>query len=159
MSYAQSKPVSNYRPSGYQSGRGSADEYLDSMVRSASPARLRLIVLERAIETATMLAATWREDPSKKGPNEWSLKLLDLISELLSGITSDDGVCGKVADLYVFLSKHLIIAERTGNVEAIDDIRLVLEVEAETWRMVCANEMGAPTAAQPSLSGGLNLQG
>ncbi|TWU41578.1 flagellar protein FliS [Novipirellula aureliae] len=159
MSYAQSKPASNFRPSGYQTGRGSADEYLDSMVRSASPARLRLIVLERAVETATTLSATWREDTSRKGPNEWSLKLLDLISELLSGITSDEGVCGKVADLYVFLSKHLIIAERTGDADAIDEIRLVLEVEAETWRMVCANELGASDSRQPITSGGLNLEG
>ncbi|TWT79072.1 flagellar protein FliS [Planctomycetes bacterium CA13] len=159
MSYTHSHAASNFQPSGYTGPRRrKSDEYLDSMIRSASPGRLRLMLLERSVEVARKLAEDWRSDDGKKGSNEQSLRLLDLITELLSGVTSDEGVCGKIADLYVFLSKHLINAELSSDADAIDDIRLVLEVEAETWRLVVANENGAVSQAATA-SGGLNLQG
>jgi len=56
----------------------------------------------------------------------------------------------------------LIKAEDNGDPSMIDEIRLVLETEAETWRMVCAQEAGQSSGrhrAASALSGGLNLQG
>jgi len=44
-------------------------------------------------------------------------------------------MCRTVADLYVFLCQHLIAA-KDGDASMIDEIPLVLETEAETWRMV-----------------------
>ncbi len=167
MTFSPSHAPSNFQPSGYKQSRRSADEYLESSIKHASPARLRLMLLERSIEVARALADSWRTRPESHGPNEYSLKLLDLITELLSGITTADGVCSQVADLYVFLAKHLLISEKTSDADAIDELRAVLEIEADTWRMVCAND----TRAQPSghasnatssgspAHGGLNLQG
>ena len=125
-----------------------SEQYLEAAIRTASPARLRLMVIERAIEVAARLAEVWRSGQSP-GSNEHSLKLLDLLSELLNGVVGGDSeseneVCEKVADLYVFLSKHLVAAEAKSESNAIDEIRLVLEAEAETWRAVCAQEMGRP---------------
>ncbi len=110
-------------------------------MKTASPAKLRLMLLDRSVELARMVAKQWRENPEGAGPNEQSLTLLDFLSELLSGVTSDEtDVCNQVADLYVFLTQHLVMAEEHGDAGAIDEIRLVLETEAETWRMVVANE-------------------
>lgn len=143
-------------------GRRSSDQYLESMIATASPARLRLMVIERATEVARHLGQLWRDKPAR-GTNEHSLKLLELLSELLSGVTDNSvDVCRSVADLYVFLCQHLIAAEESGDPSMIDEIRLVLETEAETWRMVCAREGGvAVNRARTAevLSGSLNLQG
>lgn len=154
-------------------GRRSGDTYLESSVASASPAKLRLMLIERSVEVARHLADLWRAVPGKRGTNEHSLKLLELLSELLSGVTDDKvEVCRAVADLYVFLCQHLLAAEENGDVTMIDEIRLVLETEAETWRMVCAQESGragtktrtagllaGSAATAGSFVGGLNLEG
>jgi flagellar protein FliS len=124
-----------------------SQQYLDATIRTASPARLRLMVIERGIRATETLASTWRDGQSP-GSNEHSLKLLDVLNELLNGVTagastSESVLCGQVADLYVFLVQHLVTAEQHSDAAAIDEIRLVLEAEAETWRLVCASELGS----------------
>ncbi len=91
-----------------------------------------------------------RKNPGH-GPNEQSLKLFELINELLGGVVGSkqgDGeeICKQVSDLYVFLLKHLLLAEQKSDVASIEEIRAVLQVEAETWRIACANEL--PAASQ-----------
>ncbi|MCC9658763.1 flagellar protein FliS [Rhodopirellula sp. JC737] len=149
-------------------GRRRGDAYLEAMVQTASPAKLRLMLIERSVEVSRHLADLWKQQPGKRGTNEYSLKLLEILSELLSGVTDNSvEVCRTVADLYVFLCQHLIEAEKTGDASMIDEIRLVLETEAETWRMVCAREGGEQQSAKQRAanilgdggSGGLNLQG
>ncbi len=128
----------------------------------ASPARLRLMIIERAIEVAASLSRVWREG-QQPGPNEHSLMLLELLGELLSGISGskDPGerqLCNRVSDLYVFLTKHLVSAEDHSDSESIDEIRLVLETEAETWRAVCVQELvNKQSTAASAPTGGLNF--
>lgn len=152
-----------FEPQHSQFSSGSANQYLESSVKNASPAKLRLMLLDRAVELARSVSESWRENPAAAGPSEQTLTLLDFVSELLSGVTSDESpVCHQVADLYVFLAQHLVAAETSGDPTAIDEIRLVLETEAETWRMVVANEFPAtkrvPGTTAAPVSGGLNLQ-
>ncbi len=146
----------------------SGNQYLEASVLSATPARLRLMLLERAVETAAKLSAGWRNKEAE-GSNEHSVQLLDLITELLAGIQGGDAkdekeICSKVADLYVFLAKHLVAAEETSDYMAIDELKLVLEAETETWRAVCAQEIGVQGRSNEdpgtaSSTTGLNLQG
>jgi flagellar protein FliS len=133
------------------------EQYLEAAIRTASPARLRLMLIERAIEVSSRLAEVWRNGETP-GSNEHSLKLLELLSELLSGVVGgksdgENAICQKVADLYVFLSQHLIAAESSSDAGSIDEIRIVLAAEAETWRAVCAQEVATPaTAASHAVS-------
>lgn len=143
----------------------SGDHYLDASIRTASPARLRLMLIERGVEVASRVASLWTAD-KMKGTNEHSLRLLDILNELLSGVVgsetdAENEVCQQVADLYVFLAKHLIAAEENSDVASIEEIRTVLSVEAETWRAVCAQEspIAAPVETTTPIAGGLNLQG
>lgn len=137
----------------------STDGYLESIVQAASPARLRLMLIERAIDVAGKLVTTWRAG-EQPGTNEHSVTLLDLLNELLSGVTGgqqtqEKQICGQVSDLYVFLIQHLVAAERSTDATAIDEITAVLHVEAETWRAVCAQANQHTTS---NVSAGLNLQ-
>ena len=140
------------------------NQYLESTVMSASPARLRLLLLERSVETAARLQASWEAGEST-GSNEHSVKLLDLLTELLSGVRggetdAEKDICKRVADLYVFLAKHLVAAEQYSDHQAIGEIKLVLEAETDTWRAVCAQESGTSNESPlPPQSTGLNLQG
>ena len=150
--------------SGHRSGRAGGEHYLESSVQTAPPARLRLMLIERGAEVARTLARSWRSD-EKLGSNEWSLRLLDILNELLSGITGGSStqereVCLKVADLYVFLTQHLVAAEETSDADAIDEIVTLLEIEAETWRAVCAQSLAPSNPGLRTSDGesGLNLQ-
>lgn len=152
------------RDLGYQGDRGR--HYLESSVRTASPARLRLMLLERAVEVAASLSARWNAGQDL-GANELSLRLLDLLTELLAGVKgstleTEDRLCRQVADLYVFLTQHLLQAEKTSQADAIDEIRIVLETEVETWRLVCAREISPAARNMPAGSqawSGLDLHG
>jgi flagellar protein FliS len=142
------------------------EQYLESVVRTASPAKLRLMLIERAVGVSESLEHAWRENPGQ-GPNEQSLKLFELINELLRGVVGSkqgDGedICKQVSDLYVFLIKHLLLAEQSSDVASIEEIRAVLQVEAETWRLACANEVPAGSQhlgfGSSASSTGLNLE-
>ncbi|MFK8112161.1 MAG: flagellar export chaperone FliS [Rubripirellula sp.] len=149
---------------GQRNSMTGSEQYLDASIRTATPARLRLMLLDRSVEVAQRIADCWKNGEAK-GCNEHSLRLLDILNELLGGITgaaieAENKVCQQVADLYVFLTKHLILAEETSDYGAVEEIRTVLEVEAETWRAVCAQEAPAPRTSTVSapVSGGLNFE-
>jgi len=167
-------------------GDFSASNYLESLVQSTPPARLRLMLIEKAVGLCQLVADRWNETPksaSWDGPN---IQLTDILTELLSGVSrGDTQVAKQVADLYVFLIQHQNKAVESGDASMIDEIRIVLETEAETWRMVCAqtNTSASPGGSiaaannrvdpavrrkpteplrheeRASLSGSLNLQG
>ena len=167
--------MTNYAASARLTNQGrssrSSESYLESMVNTASPARLRLLLIERAIDVAGTLASTWRNG-KELGSNQHSLKLLELLNELLSGVVGGPSqeqqeVCHKVSDLYVFLTQHLMRAEEASDTDAIIQISTILQTEAETWRSVCGQQSGQQatlTGGIPSVDGsvlpseGLNLQ-
>lgn len=142
------------------------EQYLESVVRTASPAKLRLMLIERSLSVCECLEAAWSKNPDQ-GANEQSLKLFELINELLRGVVGceqgdGEAVSKQVADLYVFLLKHMLLAEQKSDVASIEEIRAVLQIEAETWRIVCANELAdSPHSmglGSSKTSGGLNLE-
>jgi flagellar secretion chaperone FliS len=142
-----------------------SEQYLEASIRTASPARLRLMLLDRAVEVAHHIATNWR-NKQQLGTNEHTLRLLDILNELLNGVVGapnpgEQAVCKKVADLYVFLTKHLLTAEQRSDADAMNEIKTVLQVEAETWRAVCAKESPARprTTSSAPISGSLNLLG
>ncbi len=125
-------------------------QYLETMVRTAPPQRLRLMLIERGVGLCHTIAERWKVKKPELGYDEQSLHLRDILTELLSGIgKSDLPVALTVSDLYVFLSKHLTDAELMGDYTMIEEIGLVLQTEAETWRIVC--ESLATKVPQPHL--------
>ena len=156
-------PQERYPPASGTSSPG--HHYLRATIETASPPRLRLMLIERAVEVAAGLAMEWRAG-RETGANAMSLRLLDLLTELLRGVqggtTAENRLGSQVADLYVFLIQHLLTAEQNSDPNAIDEIRLVLETEAETWRLVCAQATSLlendPRRSKPTPSR-LNLEG
>lgn len=158
-----------YRPAPWNGASDGGESYLAASVGTASPARLRLMLIERAAEIAETLRRVWggesqggSEDPAGR---QAFLKLLELLNELLAGVSrgGDQTLNRQVADLYVFLLQHLLAAEQTKDPFSIQEIATVLGIEAETWRLVCAREStpdanARPDAANEAAPSGLNFQ-
>ena len=124
------------------------DHYLGNAVLSASPAKLRFMLLERALIVVRMISEERTQNPERI-VTERTITLRDILGELLSGVRkSDNEVAQTVADLYIFLLQELTAAEQNQGTDRIEGIGRVLEIEKETWAQVC--EMQAK-AARPDV--------
>ena len=129
------------------------NEYLETAVYSASPAKLRLMTLELAVQKAGEALELARTEGSVRA-SEHTVTLRDCLDELLSGIApSEDDLSHKVADLYVFMLQWLTVAEQKGDLKMLEDIKRVLDIERDTWREVAqaAASAAAPTATSAPL--------
>lgn len=124
----------------------SSDNYLSQSVQNASPARLRLMLIDRGLQLAQSLASIAHPVADEASYRNQSLRLRDILGELLSGVTATESdVAKQVSDLYVFLLQHLTQAETETSPDNWNDIAHVLEVEQGTWQEVCAQAMqGTP---------------
>lgn len=110
--------------------------YLENEIRTATPQRLRKLLLDGA----------WRfchqaSDAIERNDSEAAITAIEranlILSELLSGIKPGYDVSKSVTELYVFLIKELVVARRELSAERLQGIINVLDVERETWRLVC----------------------
>ncbi len=60
-----------------------------------------------------------------------------MLNELLGAVRGQDELARKVADLYVFMAKLLVSAEQKQSIPELTQLRSLLEIEAETWSLVC----------------------
>lgn len=150
--------------------RSANEHYLQNTVLSASPARLRLMLLDRSVGLVEMILDHRRRDSSRL-TDERTLLLRDILGELLAGIGRDSNeLTVRIADLYVFLLQELTRAEQEPGLDRIESIGRILRIEQETWRQVCEaaakRQVPVPAVRPPhvggapasvSLAGSLNL--
>jgi flagellin-specific chaperone FliS len=135
--------------------QSAANEYLESMVLTASPARLRCLLIGKACQLCDQLVAS-------AGPLnlEKSIHLRDVLGELLGGVQATGiPLSQHIADLYVFLLQHLTRAEENSDRKIVAEIREVLGIELGTWEQV-ARQLAPPIPHFPTdtgFAGSLNL--
>ncbi len=132
------------------------EKYLQSTVFTASPARLRFMLLERAVLLVEAIHEERRRNPEIL-VNERTITLRDILGELLNGVgKSQDKLALQVADIYVFMIQELTFAEREPGLDRIKSIGMVLEIELETWRQVCDAQVkrAVPAPAMNSILSG-----
>lgn len=116
------------------------EQYLQTMVFTASPAKLRYLLLERAVALSETIKENRMRTPERL-VDEKTVTLRDILGELLSGVKrSDDQLAISVTDLYIFLLQELTYAEQELGTDRIDTITHILEIERETWRQVCETQ-------------------
>jgi flagellar protein FliS len=116
------------------------EQYLQTTVLTASPAKLRSLLLDRAVGLIQVISAEREKTPDRL-VDQWTLRLRDILGELLSGITRQSGpLAVQVSDLYVFLLQQLTLAEQEPGIERIESIGKILKIEQETWQLVCAEQ-------------------
>jgi flagellar protein FliS len=113
------------------------DIYLETQIATATPQRLRLMLIEGAIRRARLTIEHWRE-----GQGDLALESLiacrGMVSELLAGVKEEQSDLGKkVIGLYAFLFQTLTAAQLSRNPSALNEAIKILEEERQTWSQVC----------------------
>ncbi len=130
--------------------------YLKLDVMGASPVRLRWMLISRASELCGLVESLWMGG-DKTEANGWLLRIREILGELLGGVRDASNPLGKsVADFYVFLLKLLTDIEKSQSSEDLSQLKMLLDIEQETWHQVMLRE-SQPAAASASLADQQNL--
>ncbi|MEC9374482.1 MAG: flagellar export chaperone FliS [Planctomycetota bacterium] len=112
----------------------SANAYLRTKVMTASPAELRLMLIEGAIKFCRQgrdgLAARDYE-ACYNGLSQAKAIILELINGLRPEIDAE--LCSKLSALYTFMYRRLLDATLEKSPEIVDEVVKLLDYERETW--------------------------
>ena len=109
--------------------------YLQQEVLTASPIRLRWMLITRAKELCEGVESLWRDGQIALG-DQWSLRIREILGELLSGVSDGNPTSARVADFYLFLLKTLSEAESSRDLQRLVTLKDLLAYEADTWQLV-----------------------
>lgn len=110
--------------------------YLQQEVMTASPIRLRWMLIQRAEELCDLVQLLWNDGETAKGM-QWLIRIREILGELLNGVTDAENPLGKsVADFYVFLIQLVTEVEQSHSSERLATLKELLLIEKETWRQV-----------------------
>ncbi len=139
-----------------------ANAYLRTKVLTASPAELRLMLLDGAIKFARQgregLAAG-NHEMSYNGVSQCRAIITELMVTMKR--EHDPELCDRLAALYTFMFNELISANLEHNAGRVDAVIKLLEFERETWVMLMeklASEEAPAEPAQPVRRAVLNTQ-
>lgn len=128
--------------------------YLLQEVLSASPLKLRLLLIQRAESLCAFVRELWGKGDDLQAAG-WLLRIREILGELLDGI-KDKGnpVSRQVSDFYVYLLQLLTRIEITRDEEKLTILEELLHIENETWQQVVSKatleSSSDPGAAFPS---------
>ncbi len=131
------------------------DAFLRQEVESASPAKLRWLLLQKAHGLALSVRDLWLQGKPQEAA-QWLILTQDIFSELLEGIVDPKHELAKQqSDLFVFLTKLLILAGQKQDVQTLQSVTEILEIEKDTWEMLVRRETAAFASAQPQQDDGV----
>ena len=120
--------------SGGSGGQSTPNAYLKTKVMSASPAELRLLLIEGAIRFCEQARSGINEHDPEMIFTGFS-KARAIITELISGLNPDvdPELYERLTGLYTFMFTRLVDASSEKSVEIIDEVMELLRYERETW--------------------------
>lgn len=132
-----------------------SDKYFESQVFTATPQRLRLMLIDGALHYARRAALHWEQGRDYEA-GEAIAGCQRIVTELLRGLRTEiaPDLVGNVAALYNFVFRSLIEAGLKRDPRKLADAVRVLEIDRETWRQVCENLGVSLDAAEHSASKG-----
>ena len=112
--------------------------YLETKIATATPQRLRLMLIDGALRLARQAAEAW----AGTNPGDALAPLIgcrSIVAELIAGIRAGSSpLADKVLGIYLFLFQELTEAQLRKDVARIGGVIRVLEEERNTWQEVCA---------------------
>ena len=116
------------------------DAFLRQEVESASPAKLRWLLLRKAIGLCQAVDQLWSEARVSEAA-QWLLRVRDIFGELLDGVTDKANPAAQpVSDLYIFLLMMLENVEEGRDRVELASMIEILEVELGTWDLFVRRE-------------------
>jgi flagellar secretion chaperone FliS len=120
--------------------------YLEAQVLTATPQRLRLMLIEGALRRARAAQDAWKAENWSDGLQAAS-QCRNILTELIGGIRPEKtDAARQVLAIYMFLFSTLVEAQMASDVARLADIIRVLEEERTTWQAVCEQMPERPTA-------------
>lgn len=114
------------------------EAYLETEVRTATPQKLRLMLIDGALRFARQARDCWADPQQRQTRCAALLRCHEILTELYGSIRGDQlPVARQVQAIYRFLYGRLADATRQEDSQGIAEVIDVLEVERETWRQVC----------------------
>jgi len=124
------------------------DSYLETQVMTATPQKLRLMLIEGAIRFARQTLQHWEEENNEEAVDSL-IHCRSIVTELVAAIKDDKTeLTNKVTGVYLFLFQTLTEAQLRRDQKRVEDAIRVLEVERETWQLVCEKMPHIPTALE-----------
>lgn len=135
-------------------GQDQANAYLRTQVMSASPAELRMMLLDGAVRFTKQ---------GRQGLAERNHELVftgfsqarAIVTELMTSMRHDVSpeLCEKVRSLYAYIFQELVAASLESDIQRADAVIELLEFEADTWRMLMQKlktEEAGPARPKPA---------
>jgi flagellar protein FliS len=111
--------------------------YLESKVLTASPERLHLMLIEGSIRFGRQAEGALKrgEAVAAAGP---LLRLVNIVGEMLAGLRENKSELNRrLTDVYWFLFRRVSEAKINSDSEALAEALRILEIERETWHLLC----------------------
>ena len=117
------------------------EAFLKQEVESASPAKLRFLLLQKAHGLSVVVQDLWKQNKYDQA-DQWVIRIQDIVTELLAGIVDPTHELAEItSDLYIFMSKLIAAVSIERDAEALHNVTEILEIEMETWSMFVRKEM------------------
>lgn len=125
-------------------------KYFEDRVHTAAPQELTLMLLGSALQSAR-IAAEQMDAGAIVPANEALAHAESVLSEILAGMRKEvaPGLVEKASALYVFMIRALTDAHLESTAEPIRRAIRVLEVEHQTWQLLCDKLRGRPAPHMP----------
>ena len=122
-------------------GSHGSQAYLKTKVLTASPAELRLMLLDGAIRFSEQTRRGY-ESKDYESAYDGTTKAQAILLELINALRPDQApeLCKRLSALYTFMYTSLVQASTTRDVALVDEVIQLLRFERETWVM-CMDEM------------------
>ncbi len=113
------------------------NSYLDTQVHTATPQRLRLMLIEGVQRQVRAAESAWRDEGSDEAISALT-RARDIVAELLSGIRPDTTpLVQQTLGIYAYLYSALTEVQHSRDAHQLAGILRVLEEERQTWQAVC----------------------
>jgi flagellar protein FliS len=138
--------------------------YLQQEVMSASPARLRWMLIRRAEDLCEMVNQLWASGQQTLG-DQWMLRIREILGELLEGVKDPKHpLSSAISNFYLFLLQMSLQISQNRELGRLQTLRELLAIEGETWQLVVektgTEALSNPQSASlfPSLSSSQDSQ-
>ncbi len=139
------------------SGSDEPNAYLQTKVLTASPAELRLMLIDGAIRFAEQAKAGLIARDHEK-TFEGFTKSRAIVTELISGLNpeADPELCDRLNGLYTYIFTRLVDASSERSIEILDEVIQIIRFERETWALLVSSlsRENASAAGMPTIPEG-----
>ena len=126
----------------------SNNPYEESKFLTASPQRLQYMLLDGAVRFAQETGEHWKRGDFEQG-GETMDRCEAILTEILKNIRVEQWeVAQSIGALYLFLRNLALEAHLAHDQERLAKLISILQLECETWRMLCEQSVVADDPAE-----------